>query len=60
MGSGKTTVLTPSLVASLADGKTLVVVVVPHALVVFTRNVLQKALSTTVAREATGPKVEIW
>ena len=45
MGSGKTTVLTPSLVASLADGKTLVVVVVPHALVVFTRNVLQKALS---------------
>ena len=45
MGSGKTTVLTPALVASLADGQTLVVVVVPHALVVFTRQVLAKALS---------------
>ncbi|KAJ1458452.1 hypothetical protein M885DRAFT_614307 [Pelagophyceae sp. CCMP2097] len=46
MGSGKTTVLTPTLVALLADGTRLVTVVVPTALVVFTRETLRRSLAT--------------
>ena len=52
MGSGKTTVLTPALVARLADGERLVACVAPPALLVFTRAALERALG----RAPLGPR----
>jgi hypothetical protein len=42
MGAGKTTVVAPLLAMILADGKSLVTQVVPHALLDFSRGVMRE------------------
>ena len=49
MGAGKTTVVAPLLTLFLTDGKHLVWLVVPTALLEFTRTVAQQALSSVPA-----------
>eukprot|EP00662_Eupelagonemidae_sp_cell21_P029522 gene29522-64025_t len=48
MGQGKTTVITPLLSLMLADGRHLISVCTPRALVPFTRSVLRERFSSTV------------
>ena len=51
MGQGKTTVVTPLLSFVLADTERLVCIVVPHALLDFSRSVLQNTFSTVVQKQ---------
>ena len=48
MGAGKTTVIAPLLALSLADGKRLVCVCMPAALLDFSRSVLVERFSSPV------------
>ncbi len=50
MGAGKTTVVTPLLVLMLADGKSLVTQVVPHALLEFSRGVMREKFAAVVRK----------
>jgi ankyrin repeat protein/thiol-disulfide isomerase/thioredoxin len=53
MGSGKTTVVSPLLVMMLADSKSLVLQVMPAALLDFSRGVMRSALSAVDKRVCT-------
>lgn len=50
MGAGKTTVVTPLLALMLADGKSLVMQVVPHALLEFSRGVMREKFAAVVRK----------
>jgi hypothetical protein len=50
MGAGKTTVVTPLLALMLADGKSLVTQVVPHALLEFSRGVMREKFAAVVRK----------
>jgi hypothetical protein len=50
MGAGKTTVVTPLLALMLADGKSLVTQVVPHALLDFSRGVMREKFAAVVRK----------
>jgi hypothetical protein len=50
MGSGKTTVVSPLLALLLADSKSLVLQVMPPALLDFSRGVMRQALSDSVGK----------
>ena len=50
MGAGKTTVVAPLLALMLADGKSLVTQVVPHALLEFSRGVMREKFSAVVRK----------
>ena len=50
MGAGKTTVVTPLLALMLADGKSLVTQVVPHALLDFSRSVMREKFAAVVRK----------
>lgn len=50
MGAGKTTVNTPLLALMLADGKSLVTQVVPHALLDFSRGVMREKFAAVVRK----------
>ncbi|CAM9444436.1 unnamed protein product, partial [Hapterophycus canaliculatus] len=50
MGAGKTTVVAPTLGLLLADGRRLVMEVVPDALLDFCFNVMRSAFSVTLNR----------
>jgi hypothetical protein len=50
MGAGKTTVVTPLLALILADGKSLVTQVVPHALLDFSRGVMREKFAAVVRK----------
>lgn len=50
MGAGKTTVVAPLLAMILADGKSLVTQVVPHALLDFSRGVMREKFSAVVRK----------
>ena len=50
MGAGKTTVVAPLLAMILADGKSLVTQVVPHALLDFSRSVMREKFSAVVRK----------
>jgi hypothetical protein len=50
MGAGKTTVVTPLLALMLADGKSLVTQVVPHALLEFSRSVMREKFAAVVRK----------
>jgi hypothetical protein len=50
MGAGKTTVVTPLLALMLADGKSLVMQVVPHALLEFSRSVMREKFAAVVRK----------
>lgn len=50
MGAGKTTVVTPLLALMLADGKSLVTQVVPHALLEFSREVMRSKFAAVVRK----------
>lgn len=52
MGSGKTTVVAPLLALMLADGKSLVVQVVPPALLEFSRSIMRERFSSPIIRKA--------
>jgi hypothetical protein len=52
MGSGKTTVVAPLLALFLADGNSLVMQVVPPALLEFTRTTLRERFSSPILRKA--------
>eukprot|EP00760_Papus_ankaliazontas_P009215 PhM_4_TR13981/c0_g1_i1/m.81553 len=51
MGAGKTTVVGPLLALMLADGNTLVIQVVPAALLDFTRSVLRATFSSILQKQ---------
>ena len=51
MGAGKTTVVAPLLAMILADGKSLVTQVVPHALLEFSRGVMREKFSAVVRKQ---------
>ena len=50
MGAGKTTVVTPLLALMLADGKSLCMQVVPHALLDFSRGVMREKFAAVVRK----------
>ena len=50
MGAGKTTVVAPLLALILADGKSLVTQVVPHALLEFSRGVMREKFSAVIRK----------
>lgn len=50
MGAGKTTVVAPLLAMILADGKSLVTQVVPHALLDFSRGVMREKFAAVVRK----------
>lgn len=50
MGAGKTTVVAPLLALLLADGKTLTMQVVPHALLEMSRNVMREKFSAVIRK----------
>ena len=50
MGAGKTTVVAPLLALMLADGKSLVTQVVPHALLEFSRGVMREKFSAVIRK----------
>lgn len=50
MGAGKTTVVAPLLALMLADGKSLVTQVVPHALLDFSRSVMREKFAAVVRK----------
>ena len=50
MGAGKTTVVTPLLALMLADGRSLVTQVVPHALLEFSRGVMREKFAAVVRK----------
>lgn len=50
MGAGKTTVVAPLLALMLADGKSLVTQVVPHALLEFSRSVMREKFAAVVRK----------
>ena len=50
MGAGKTTVVTPLLALMMADGKSLVTQVVPHALLEFSRSVMREKFAAVVRK----------
>ena len=50
MGAGKTTVVAPLLALILADGKSLVTSVMPHALLEMTRGVMREKFSAVVRK----------
>ena len=50
MGAGKTTVVAPLLALILADGKSLVTSVMPHALLEMTRSVMREKFSAVVRK----------
>ena len=50
MGAGKTTVVAPLLALLLADGKTLTMQAVPHALLEMSRNVMREKFSAVVRK----------
>eukprot|EP00931_Biecheleriopsis_adriatica_P032930 TRINITY_DN19156_c0_g1_i1.p1 TRINITY_DN19156_c0_g1~~TRINITY_DN19156_c0_g1_i1.p1 ORF type:complete len:5580 (-),score=1373.58 TRINITY_DN19156_c0_g1_i1:6-15065(-) len=58
MGQGKTTVVTPLLSFVLADTERLVVIVVPHALLEFSRSVLQNTFSSMVQKQVSTFKCD--
>ncbi|CAK9023700.1 unnamed protein product [Durusdinium trenchii] len=58
MGQGKTTVVTPLLSFVLADAKRLVVIVVPHALLEFSRSVLQGTFASVVQKQVSTFKCD--
>eukprot|EP00930_Biecheleria_cincta_P027556 TRINITY_DN19334_c0_g1_i1.p1 TRINITY_DN19334_c0_g1~~TRINITY_DN19334_c0_g1_i1.p1 ORF type:complete len:4939 (-),score=993.22 TRINITY_DN19334_c0_g1_i1:298-13221(-) len=58
MGQGKTTVVTPLLSFVLADTERLVVIVVPHALLEFSRSVLQNTFSSIVQKQVSTFKCD--
>ncbi|KAL2826898.1 hypothetical protein BJY01DRAFT_255875 [Aspergillus pseudoustus] len=51
MGQGKTSVVTPMVLCALADGKTLVRLVVPESLLLQTAQMIQSRLGDLVGRE---------
>ena len=53
MGGGKTTVIAPLLALLLADGRSLVVQCVPHALLEMSRAVMRERFSALVRRPVT-------
>ena len=50
MGAGKTTTISPLLALLLADGQTLVLQVVPPALLTFSRAVMREKFSSVIAK----------
>ena len=50
MGAGKTTVVAPLLALILADGKSLVTQVVPHALLEMSRGVMREKFAAVVRK----------
>ena len=50
MGAGKTTVICPLLALLLADGKSLVTLVVPSALLEMSRSVLRACFSNVITK----------
>ncbi len=58
MGAGKTSVVSPLLSLMLADGSKLICLVVPHALIVLSRSVLQNAFSSVVQKRVSTFKCD--
>eukprot|EP00756_Hemistasia_phaeocysticola_P020667 Hpha_TRINITY_DN15730_c3_g3::TRINITY_DN15730_c3_g3_i3::g.38070::m.38070 len=58
MGAGKTTVVAPLLVMMLADGRRLIVQVVPGALLAFSCQVLQGTFSSMIPKQITQFQID--